>query len=110
MDRWLKKRFYLQHLWTVSNCLRDLCGLHMGGLGAKIDKELCPHEDSRPEVVQAISRIHQKVSNLSNSTRKCWQTLLMIKANLRFYQGQRLFVTTEMFKYFEIPEKIYYTQ
>ena len=24
VDRWLKKGFYLQYLWTASNCLGDL--------------------------------------------------------------------------------------
>ena len=25
VDWWLKKRFYLQHIWTASDCLKDLC-------------------------------------------------------------------------------------
>ena len=48
IDIWIKRIFYLQHLWTASNCLRkiSLCGLLVCGLGVKIDKEMCPREST----------------------------------------------------------------
>ena len=52
VDRYLNQNdFYLQHLWTASNCLKDvsLRGLLIRGLRAKIDKELCSRESTEFE-------------------------------------------------------------